>query len=303
MTAGLILTALSLGFRHGVDWDHIAAIADLSTTAGERRRGFVLSFMYALGHAVVVFALGVAAIVFGASLPESFDDWLGKFVGATLILLGVWILVDLARNGREFRLRSRFMLVLDGAFAGVRRVRLSGGRRQIEVEHDHPHGHAQDHHHGAAAGTGAAVANETDGRELHGHADDLGAGSGHRHAHPHTHRVSLPQDGRSGASVKTAAGIGVVHGIGFESPTQIAIFVASTSVVGTTGGLVLLAAWMLGLIIANSVLAVLAGFGLLNADKNFAIYATLAVVVAAVSVVMGLLLVTGADVLPALLVE
>jgi high-affinity nickel permease len=33
MTAGLVVTALALGIRHGVDWDHIAAIADLSGTA------------------------------------------------------------------------------------------------------------------------------------------------------------------------------------------------------------------------------------------------------------------------------
>ena len=39
---GLLVTALFLGFRHGIDWDHIAAITDITSTtaastAGEAR--------------------------------------------------------------------------------------------------------------------------------------------------------------------------------------------------------------------------------------------------------------------------
>jgi hypothetical protein len=30
----LLLTALVLGLRHGVDWDHIAAITDITSTSG-----------------------------------------------------------------------------------------------------------------------------------------------------------------------------------------------------------------------------------------------------------------------------
>src|SRR5262245_30450319 len=29
---GLIVTALTLGFRHGFDWDHLAAITDVTST-------------------------------------------------------------------------------------------------------------------------------------------------------------------------------------------------------------------------------------------------------------------------------
>ncbi|MBX6395874.1 MAG: hypothetical protein IRY98_09220, partial [Alicyclobacillaceae bacterium] len=56
MVSGL---AVALGFRHGVDWDHIAAIMDL--VAGERRwrRGLMLSMLYAAGHGAVVCALGI----------------------------------------------------------------------------------------------------------------------------------------------------------------------------------------------------------------------------------------------------
>jgi len=136
MTLGLVLTALTLGLRHGVDWDHIAAIADLSSTARNRRHGFWLSFVYAGGHGVVVIALGLLAIVFGSALPEGVDVWMGRVVGVTLVVLGAWILIDLARSGRDFRLRSRWILVLGGTFSGLRRVRDARRRRRVVIEHE-----------------------------------------------------------------------------------------------------------------------------------------------------------------------
>ncbi len=42
-----------------------------------------------------------------------------KIVGATLVALGVYVVVSLVRNGRNFRMRSRWMFI----FAGVRRLR------------------------------------------------------------------------------------------------------------------------------------------------------------------------------------
>ena len=87
MTIGLLLTAFGLGLRHGVDFDHIAAIADLTSTTESRKRGFMLSLWYALGHAVVVLALGALVILFEATIPESLDSWMGRVVGATLLFL------------------------------------------------------------------------------------------------------------------------------------------------------------------------------------------------------------------------
>lgn len=99
-------------------------------------------------------------------------------------------------------------------------------------------------------------------------------------------------DGRgNGPGNGVAAGVGVLHGIGVESPTQIAVFVASTSVVGAGPGFALLALWVLGLIIANSALAAVAAAGLLNAERNFEIYAAVAVTVAVISVLMGSILI------------
>src|SRR5512138_2313182 len=36
---GLLLTALTLGIRHGIDWDHIAAISDITSTTAAADHG------------------------------------------------------------------------------------------------------------------------------------------------------------------------------------------------------------------------------------------------------------------------
>jgi len=304
VTVGLLVTSLLLGLRHGIDWDHIAAIADLTGAAENRRKGFLLSLYYALGHAAVVFVLGSIAILFGAAIPESFDSWMGRIVGVTLIALGIWVLVGLVRHGRDFRLRSRWMLVLNGTFAGLRKVTGRAGERHISVEHDHDHHHDED----AAAHTEAHAHDHSHTEQ--GADTDMAATSErrrlstwlsrrqHTHHHAHQHDLALPDSADSSYGSGTAAGIGMLHGVGFESPTQIAVFVASTSVEGGNVGLMVLLAWVVGLVLANSGLAVLAGLGLLNAERNFTIYATLAVVVAVASIVVGIMFVGEWDLLP-----
>lgn len=286
MTLGLVLTAFGLGLRHGIDWDHIAAISDLTGSSESRRHGWWLSMWYALGHGIAVFVLGVGVIALSSTIPESLDTWMGRVVGVTLLALGVWLIVDLFRRGEDFRLRSRWMIVLDGTFRGLRRVRSLGGRRSIEVDHDHSHEHVDGTDHAEVAA------------HDHAHVADtavvvpvpVGGGSprpdGHHHGHRHRHRLSLPD--HVGAGSGAAAGIGVLHGVGIESPTQIAIFVATTAAVGTGAGIGLLAAWVLGLIVANAGLALVAGWALLNERRAAKVHRGLAVVVAVSSIALGL---------------
>ncbi|MFT7475118.1 MAG: hypothetical protein ACI81L_002055 [Verrucomicrobiales bacterium] len=303
MTFGLLLTALGLGLRHGIDWDHIAAIADLSGTAENRKRGFLLSMTYAVGHAVVVFALGTLAIAFGLAIPDGLDAWMGRIVGFTLIALGGWILLELVRKGRDFRLRSRWMLIIDGTFAGLRHVRNGMAGRKITIEHDHDHDHvdqapdvlpAHDHAH-IAEETQISVAATRGAVGWRGFRQRM-----HRHSHTHTHDLTLPDRPDAAYGHRTATGIGMLHGVGIESPTQIAIFVASSAVAGVGFGLLLLGTWVIGLILANAFLAVIAGAGLLSAERSFPVYATLALIVSALSIALGVLYLVGLDSLPAL---
>src|SRR5438445_185612 len=140
---GLAATAFGFGFRHGIDWDHIAAITDITSSQDTTRRSIFLATLYAVGHAVVVFALGLAAIVLGQRLPAGVDATMERIVGATLLVLGAYVFYALIRYGRDFWMRSRWMLV----FSGVRRAarRLRDGRPVI-VEVAHEHDHAVDGH-------------------------------------------------------------------------------------------------------------------------------------------------------------
>jgi ABC-type nickel/cobalt efflux system permease component RcnA len=297
---------LGLGLRHGIDWDHIAAITDLSGTAENRRRGFVLSMAYAIGHGAVVFALGTLAIAFGLLIPESLEVWMGRIVGLTLIALGGWILVELTRKGRNFRLRSRWMLVIDGTFAGLRRVRNGLTGRSITIEHEHVHTHsdndtahdeapAHDHAHIGVVTETVLAPVPVAATGWRGVRERM-----HQHNHRHSHALALPDRPDVSYGRGTATGIGMLHGVGIESPTQIAIFVASTSVAGVSFGLMLLGAWVIGLIVANAGLALLAGAGLLNADRSFPVYAAVAIVVSSASILLGTFYLFGLDVLPAI---
>lgn len=304
MSIGLFLTALGLGLRHGVDWDHIAAISDLSGTASDRRRGFALSMTYAIGHGAVVFILGTFAILFGLAIPDSLDVWMGRVVGLTLIMLGGWILLELARRGRDFRLRSRWMLVIDGTFSGLRRVRNGLTGRSITVEHDHDHEHVDNEHRAAPAHDHSHVGAEVSAPVAVAHTPggwrNWRERTGHSHSHSHTHELALPDTPEASYGHGTATGIGMLHGVGIESPTQIAIFVASSAATGVGFGFMLLGAWVLGLIVANAVLALIAGAGLLNAERSFPVYATIAVVISVLSIALGSLYLFDLDLLPAL---
>ncbi|MCH8222344.1 MAG: hypothetical protein IH868_02925 [Chloroflexi bacterium] len=113
----LVATGVGLGLRHGIDWDHIAAISDVTGTQKSRPRAFVMGSLYALGHAAVVVVLGVLAIVLGAQLPDWVDGYMETLVGLTLIGLAIWIFWSLWRTRGGLVLKSRWMLVFDGARA------------------------------------------------------------------------------------------------------------------------------------------------------------------------------------------
>jgi high-affinity nickel-transport protein len=273
---GVLVTGLLLGIRHGIDWDHIAAITDITSTtasatvaeshhaqqhealighdhphggpdelsahqrpAGDgpgamlatestraeagvlaalrvERRPIFLGTLYALGHALVVAILGLAAILLGAALPDWIDPIMGRIVGLTLIFLGVYVFVAIyqyARHGGEFRLRSRWMLVFDSARYAWRRV-------QARI-----HGHA--------------------------HVDPLEASS---------------------YGPRTAFGVGMIHGIGAETASQ-ALLIAAVGGAATAGlGVPMLFAFIIGLVISNTVIVVLTATGFIASQWKTPIY-------------------------------
>lgn len=282
---------LVLGFRHGIDWDHIAAISDITSTtatseatpadppvsapmpthghdelagvtpmhghqhehvgvmhvlresrfAHEQRHAFGLATLYALGHASVVAALGIAALALNAILPEWVDPIMQRIVGVTLLVLGLWVLYSLIqylRGKGEFRLRSRWMLVFEGA-------RYAWGALQARI-----HGHE------------------------------------HR---PSRHAMQY--------GPRTAFGVGMIHGIGAETGTQV-LLIAGVAGAGALG-FGLLAAFLIGLLMSNSLIAVLTATGFITAQRRKTLYVAVGTLAGVFSIVIGLFfLLDLADLLP-----
>ena len=289
----LLSTALLLGIRHGIDWDHIAAITDITSTAAaadageerheaehragaqphphggeaelrvheaeaahathgggsvaltrarflsEQRRAILLGTLYALGHAVVVAALGIVALVFGALLPDWVDPIMGRVVGITLIVLGVWVFYSVYayfRHGAEFRLRSRWMIV----FGSVR------------------------------------YAWRWFGAKLHGH--------------DHVEPVEM-----SAYGPRTAFGVGMIHGVGAETGSQVLIIAAVGGAASVGLGIPMMAAFIVGLLISNSLIVFLSATGFVASQLRSRIYLAIGVLAGAFSLIVGVLFLLEAE--------
>ncbi len=288
---GVLLTGLALGIRHGIDWDHIAAITDItSTTAsagvaeashseqhhtvtgphhghggptevwahdagpgaatiapamrgttqtGARWDAIRLGTLYALGHGAVVIALGLAALTFGALLPEWLDPIMGRIVGVTLVCLGLWVLYSVyryARAGEAFHLRSRWMLVFDG-------VRYAWRRFQARV-----------------------------------------------HGHEHVEPLEMSSYGQ-----RTAFGVGMIHGVGAETGTQVLLIAAVGGAASAGLGVPMLFAFVLGLLLSNFAIVLLSTTGFVASQRRERIYVAVGLVAGIFSLVIGLVFVFGAD--------
>jgi nickel/cobalt transporter (NicO) family protein len=95
----LLLSALSLGFLHGLGADHLMGIAALSagspaeTAAVHRSRALGVAVRFAFGHALLlVFGAG-ALVLLGWSLPLAFERG-GEMLGGLLLIalgaVGLW---------------------------------------------------------------------------------------------------------------------------------------------------------------------------------------------------------------------
>jgi high-affinity nickel-transport protein len=271
----LVVTTFGFGLRHGVDWDHIAAITDITSSQDTRVRSLRFATLYALGHGSVVFVLGTLAIAAGDLLPPGVDATMERVVGVTLLVLGVYVFYSLIRHGRDFRLRSRWMLIFSGVARGMRWARRRGEVMHIEHDHEHQwgHGHNDSGERTAAAGPVAATK------------------VGHRHRHRHL--GVTPDDPFVTYGSVTSFFVGMLHGVGAETPTQVLIFLAAARAGRPEIGVFLLVVFIAGLITSNSAIALASTYGYLSASRNFAIYASVAVLTGVFSLGIGGLFLLG----------
>ncbi len=294
---GVLLTGLFLGIRHGIDWDHIAAITDITSTtasarmaeaahaeqhhaisghshghggalevrahhagpgaatlapalpdpAGLGRNGLLasqadairLGTLYALGHGLVVVLLGLAALSFGALLPDWLDPLMGRIVGLTLLALGLWVMYSIfryARAGEAFRLRSRWMLVFDGIRYGWRRFQA----------------------------------------RLHGH--------------EHVEPLEMSSYGP-----RTAFGVGMIHGIGAETGSQVLLIAAVGGASAAGLGVPMLLAFVVGLLISNLAIVLVSSVGFVSSQARERVYVAFGAVAGVFSLFVGGIFLFGLD--------
>jgi cytochrome c biogenesis protein CcdA len=287
---GVLISAFLFGFRHGIDWDHVAAISDITSSQEDRRSSLVFGTLYALGHALVVFVIGVFAIALGERLPTGIDSVMERIVGVTLAVLGVFVFVSLFRHGREFRMRSRWMLIFSGVRNAYRKVR-PDWVSATSGAHAHDEGPVHAH-----AGNGDGLALDV--------AEDLPVSEWHHghHGRPGHHHHKHPEpDAFMNYGTRTAFVVGMVHGVGAETPTQLVIFLTAAGTSGKAAGVAVLATFILGLLVSNTMITLGSSYGFLRASQNWKIYVTVAVLTGVFSLVIGTLFLFGkGSLLPAM---
>ncbi len=264
-TLGVAGTGFVLGCRHGLDWDHIAAITDLTaanTTPNRepaeqpdarrhrhrhrhrhrsrprRSSSLSLAVWYCIGHGLVIGLLGAAVGILGLDLPPGIDRLFESVVGATLLILGAVVLWQLGRDRSDYQYAGRVRLVI----GIVRRAWFRARRRGL--------GPAQP-------------------------LDDL--------------------------TRRTAFGVGVLHGTGAETPTQVVLFASAGAAGSSLGAAVILLAFLAGLILSDVGIATAWVTGLVRTRRLPAVQVGLGALTGLSSVAVGALFIDGhAAVLPAL---
>ena len=116
---GVAITAYTLGLRHALDADHIAAIDNTTRKLmGEGQRPLSVGFFFSLGHSTIVLALGLligvgvrglgGAVTHQGSTLHQVTGLVGSLVSGTfLLVIGLVNLVILVHVARSFlRLRG-----------------------------------------------------------------------------------------------------------------------------------------------------------------------------------------------------
>jgi len=112
------------------------------------------------------------------------------------------------------------------------------------------------------------------------------------HPHEHVHEVQS-------YGVRTAIGIGVIHGIGAETGTQALVIAGAVGAESQVAGMVALGAFLVGLLISNSVVTVVSTAGFVSSAQRKWIYVSAGMFAAVFSLIVGLVfLFRVSDILP-----
>ncbi|CAM3791159.1 High-affinity nickel-transporter [Mesobacillus zeae] len=217
------LLAILIGARHGMDSDHVAAIADMVGSEGNRSKQISLGVMYALGHGLIVFMIGLLTLFVGAKLPKSAQNSVEILVGITLLVLGGFIIYSIFKNRESYEHKGRFTIMYEGL------TRLT---------------------------------------------KKLGFGE---------KKLSPLKLGVIGAFI-----IGVIHGVGVESPTQIAAITSAGGLDSATAATAQLVLFVVGLLMSTILMTFLISWGFMKSRLKRQVFIVLGSVTGIYSIILGL---------------
>ena len=279
---GLLAGMAVLGFRHGFDWDHIAAITDITSTTtashadenvpaiapmprhahdeGPAEHGHshaeastlhVLAesrFAHEQRHAIglaSLYAFGHASVVLVLGI-------LALLVGA---ILPAWVDPILERV-------VGVTLVLLGAWVIISVVQYMRGKGEFRMRS-----------RWMLVFDGARYAWGRLQSRIHGHAHE-------------------PMAHASQYGPKTAFGVGMIHGVGAETGSQALLLAGIAGVTGAQG-VVILGAFIVGLLISNTLVAVVSATGFISAQRLRGLYVIVGAVAGASSLIIGFFFIAG----------
>jgi len=118
----------------------------------------------------------------------------------------------------------------------------------------------------------------------------------HKYEHDQLHH----EHGKN--TLKAAFVIGIIHGIGAETPTQVLLFVTAAGMNHSFFAIILLVIFVLGLMISNTLVSIFSVLGYAGVKKNSRVFLTLGLITAVFSLMVGsLFLFNRGNLLPAIL--
>lgn len=120
-----LLTALTAGFAHALEADHMAAVTAFVSRRPRPLQALGFGLRWGLGHSLAVVVVGGALILLDLRVPERLVQPMEFGVGAMLVGLGLWVLGGM----------------------------LHGRRFSTSHAHAHEHGHSHSHLHAHAGAT------------------------------------------------------------------------------------------------------------------------------------------------------
>ena len=110
------------------------------------------------------------------------------------------------------------------------------------------------------------------------------------HGHEHVDPMEMSSYG-----ARTAFGVGMIHGIGAETGTQIIFITAIGGAAGLGLGIPMMVAFIVGLLISNSIIVLITATGFVTSRVRERLYVVIGVIAGTFSLVIGTVFLLGLD--------